>query len=68
MPVILLMGEILHQLIGSLPHYLQDTSQVVQDFFQQYSFFINPPFCCVMRLEMPMGAQLSGNEPEIMGT
>ena len=31
------MEETLHQLIGSLSHYLQDfyTSQVVQDFFHQ---------------------------------
>ena len=31
--LILLMEEILHQLIGSLPHYLQGF--VVQDFFHQ---------------------------------
>ncbi len=38
LPVILLMAEILHQLIGSLSHYLGfHTSQVVQDFsHQQY--------------------------------
>ena len=42
--VILLMEEILHQLIGSLSHYLQGfhTCQVVLDFFhQQY----HPLFC-----------------------
>ena len=35
--VILLMEEILHQLIGSLPQHLQGffTSQVVHDFFHQ---------------------------------
>ena len=37
MKVVLLMEEILHQLIGSLSHYLQGfcTSQVVQDFSHQ---------------------------------
>ena len=45
--VLLLMEEILHQLIGSFSHYLQDflhfTSQVVQDFFhQQYAPFNKP--------------------------
>ena len=42
---LLLMEEILHQLIGSLSHYLQVffTSQVVQDFFhQQYDLTIIP--------------------------
>ena len=36
----LLMAEILHQLIGSLSHYLQgfSTSQVVQDFFHQQKY------------------------------
>ena len=44
------MAEILHQLIGSLSHYLQGyTSQVVQDFFpQQFCNAMssaNPPRC-----------------------
>ena len=40
------MAEILHQLIGSLSHYLQGfTSQVVQDFSHQQDEHEHPHFC-----------------------